>query len=263
MGLVGSPPCGTSTTSVQPSLGINDAPQPMLGSTSWFRDFGATEIVKPNRVSQYTQTEKQPKTTRNQQTEVKPKCQHFSSMVCGVSVHNMGTNTEQPQLVDAAVQRNFHIKKKGTQTECVETQDQKVQCQMPCATKTVQTMSLEDCVKEYRKTSKRVVTIPRKRKRVLSGNLQGPNDTKSLRMNSHNIHKYFQSQKPEVLQSPSSPISPGSKCNIIESDHTFDFRPQASTDTLILAACWKLDQLGRKMKPNTAAVTDSMKTGIG
>jgi hypothetical protein len=261
VGIAGSPPHVADTTPGDHSLGNNDLSQPMFGSTNWFRDFTASETEK-TKVNQYTQTEKQPKNTRNQQTEVKPKCQHFSSMVCGVRVHNMATNTEQPQLVDAAVQRNVHIKKKSTQTEYVETQDQKVQWRIPCATKTVQIMSLEDSVKEYRKMPRRIVTIPRKRKRVLSGNLQGPKDTKSIRMNSHSIHKYFQSQKSKLLQSSSSHITP-SNSSFTESDHTFDFRPQASTETLVLTTCWYIDQLDRKIQSNTATVTDNMKTGVG
>ena len=185
------------------------------------------------KVNQCTQTEKQPKNTRNQQTEAKPSSRHFSSMVRGVSVQNRATNTEHPEFVDVAVQRNFHIKRKGTQTEDVETKDENTQCRVSSDSKSVQTSTLADDVKEYRQTLKRGADITRKRKRILSGHLRGQKDIKSIKLNSHTIYKYFQSKKPKLLECQTLTTKPKSQTSRLIHPTHFSFSLECQWTRLV------------------------------
>jgi hypothetical protein len=219
-------------------------------------DLYLTDISLAKQVHKSTQTEKQPKCSRNQQVEAKPKCRHFATMVSGVNRVECGTNTVHPVLVDTAVQRNYHTKKKNTQTDVTEMQDAKVQCQVAQECKNTQTQTLKEQVKELRQMPKRANIISRKRKRTLSG----PQDLKSKQMTSQNIKQYFKLKRPKVLNQPSLPSTPSGSLLGNTPDFKFNFSPRTmSMDTFGAVFLWKLDKATNSLKH----ITQKNKSGEG
>jgi hypothetical protein len=179
----------------------------------------------------------------------------------GTKYSNTATNTDNPTLVDAYVQRNNHVKKKLTQTDSLSTQNVKIQCQiLPTAVHvSTQTLSLYNQVQEYRQLPRRKIIPYKKRKRVSSGQTCSiPRDLKSPKCSSETLHKYFESNKPRLSSNTSdSPSEP--QCSLCAASYASKFMPKMSGETLGALICWKCDQIDSKLqRPVT-----SIRTGEG
>jgi hypothetical protein len=196
-------------------------------------------------VHKETQTMKEKKCSRSQQTEARPKMRSFGSMVTGVNRRDTATNTDHPELVDAQVQRNYHVKKKGSQTDPIGMINQEVQCHICSGIEAgTQTITLEDEVREIRcssKTHKKVII--KKRKRTQSGQISDmAKCTKSRQFNSNNIQQYFVTKRPKVVEKPeSSGANTTCTSQVGDSDFKFKFHPKVSWKTFCLTTSWQYD----------------------
>jgi hypothetical protein len=256
----GSPPVDTQLKIPFEEISPPRSHSPMLSEPLEVLTFASNLPVSPVVTTCLKAVQTEQITTQNQQVEAKVKCRNMASMTDGADVQDNETNTEQIVLVDMGVQRNNHVKRKMTQTDPVDSKDEKIQCCMvPTLHAYTQTLTLYDEVKECRQFTKMKRVVPRKRKRAQSGKVlpcNVPKDLKSHNTSAQSIHQYLQTKKPKLAKGVTQTQS---QCSVCPNDFNFDFQPKMSMDTIGALICWKCDKVARIAE----RVAGIVKTGEG